>query len=505
MRTISVETGRFRCTISLVCDHAFSICSKLTDKTARAPNGYYTGGPETIKKSSRDKKKDKKVEKAVTRQWHEGPPRVGTFSMRATRFRLGAGCLSWAKKDGTVAKNQRILDVIPAQFKDPAVNSTKGWRDLNKAEMKMVKAGALKKPQLGPKDKRAADAAKKADELQVGKDAEEGRQAGHAEYDEADAREDLHVPEVRSNVKDAAFSVPRPSASIEQEEGTDTAGGHPYLQMSRKRSLGEDSGYSRDLEDNSETRPSKKRRTHNLPPKSQGTGNSTISAPRKLQRIRKPRHGDFRAPEPKQKAEQSALFSSHLGQYDQQDPHPFAVHSRNVLDVAMPSFNGGHGQAYGNGQAYNSRSSYLHEDYNEWLQFNMHEDFDERFHSERQDAQLSYCQDSLRNDHLQRSVPRQDEGVARNPQLTAFHSGFAGVHSQGRGLGMSNTVQFAPGAQYANFQSESQLGVLPSSLPQGSPQYDFYGESLPQTICPQNDDFYVGSTQGNVLEASQWY
>lgn len=80
--------------------------------------------------------------------------------MRATRFRLRAGCLSWEKKDGTAAKNQRILDVIPAQYKDPGVNSTKGWRDLSKAEIKSVKAGALKKPQLGPKEKRAAQAGK---------------------------------------------------------------------------------------------------------------------------------------------------------------------------------------------------------------------------------------------------------------------------------------------------------------------------------------------------------
>lgn len=495
MRTISVEIGRFRYTILLVCDHAFSICSKLTNETARAPNGYYTGGPETIKKSSRDKKKDKKAEKPVTREWHEGPPRVGTFSMRATRFRLGAGCLSWAKKDGTVAKNQRILDVIPAQYKDPAVNSTRGWRDLNKAEMKTVKAGALKKPQLGPKDKRAADAAKKADELQIGKDAEEGRQSGHAEYADADAREDFYVSEVHSNVKDAAFSVPRPSASIKQEEGTDTAGGHPYLQMSRKRSLGEDSGYSRDLEDNSESRPSKKRRTHNLPQKSQGTGDSTISAPRKLQRIRKPRHGDFRAPEPKQKAEQSALFSSPLDQYDQQDPHPHAVHSRNVLDAAMPSFYGDHGQAYGNGQTYHSRGSNVYEDIDEWSR------------SEMQEYQMYECyrQDSIDNDHLQQSIPHQNEGFAQSSPSTGFHPGFAGVHSQGRGLGMSHNVHFPPGAQYANFQSESQLGFLPSSLPQGSPQYDFYGESLPQTVCPQNDDFYVGSNQGNVLQASPWY
>ena len=76
--------------------------------------------------------------------------------MRATRFRLSAGLLSWEKKDGTEAKNQRILGLIPAQYQQ--VNSTKGWRDLNKQEINLIKAGALRKPQQGPKAKRARPA-----------------------------------------------------------------------------------------------------------------------------------------------------------------------------------------------------------------------------------------------------------------------------------------------------------------------------------------------------------
>ena len=120
--------------------------STLTHSIARAPNGYLKGPPES---------KNTKRTKADTqpREWHVGPPRVGTFSMRATRFRLRAGLLAWDKKDGTEAKNRRIFDLIPARFKK--VNSTKGWRDLNKKEIKQVKAGALRKPQQGPKAKRA--------------------------------------------------------------------------------------------------------------------------------------------------------------------------------------------------------------------------------------------------------------------------------------------------------------------------------------------------------------
>ena len=73
--------------------------------------------------------------------------------MRATRFRLRTGLLSWDVKDGTDAKNRRILDLIPAKYK--AVNSTKGWRDLNKEEIKQVTAGSLYKPQQGRKAKQA--------------------------------------------------------------------------------------------------------------------------------------------------------------------------------------------------------------------------------------------------------------------------------------------------------------------------------------------------------------
>ena len=124
--------------------------SGLTNAVARAPNGYWTGDPE--------KESQKTGKNKTAKGWHEGPPRVGTFSMRATRFRQAAGCLSWSTKDGTVPKNQRILDIIPAEFKDPAINSTKGWRDLNAAEIKSIQAGHKRTPQKARKKNRAAKA-----------------------------------------------------------------------------------------------------------------------------------------------------------------------------------------------------------------------------------------------------------------------------------------------------------------------------------------------------------
>ena len=65
-------------------------------------------------------------------------PRVGTINQRAQRFRTEAALIAWGKREGTQAKNAYILGLIPDWCKDPAVNSTKGFRDLDKNEKKAV-------------------------------------------------------------------------------------------------------------------------------------------------------------------------------------------------------------------------------------------------------------------------------------------------------------------------------------------------------------------------------
>ncbi|KAL6720524.1 hypothetical protein ACLMJK_002448 [Lecanora helva] len=70
--------------------------------------------------------------------WHPGPPRLGTVGMKATRFRLQAGLPSWRKRLGTGARNQKMLDLIPAECKDPRVNSNRSFRDLTQAEQHEV-------------------------------------------------------------------------------------------------------------------------------------------------------------------------------------------------------------------------------------------------------------------------------------------------------------------------------------------------------------------------------
>ena len=70
------------------------------------------------------------------RRHHEGPPRVGTINQRAQRFRIRAGCIAWCKREGTGAKNDTILGMIPNEC--IAANSTKGFRDLTRAEVDLV-------------------------------------------------------------------------------------------------------------------------------------------------------------------------------------------------------------------------------------------------------------------------------------------------------------------------------------------------------------------------------
>ena len=67
---------------------------------------------------------------------HEGPPRVGTINQRAQRFRIRAACIAWCKREGTGPKNEAILRMIPQEC--IAVNSTKGFRDLTKAEFDSI-------------------------------------------------------------------------------------------------------------------------------------------------------------------------------------------------------------------------------------------------------------------------------------------------------------------------------------------------------------------------------
>ena len=79
--------------------------------------------------------------------------------MRATRFRLQAGLISWKKRMGSDVRNEKILSFLPEQCK--TLNSTISFRDLLPAEQESVEK-ALKGS--APGRKRNSNKAKKAEE-----------------------------------------------------------------------------------------------------------------------------------------------------------------------------------------------------------------------------------------------------------------------------------------------------------------------------------------------------
>ncbi len=92
-------------------------------------------------------------------KWHEGPPRPGTVSMRATRFRLKAGCISWEPKAGSENIADYILKLLPQSCID--ANSTLTFRDLSREEQEdATKPNKGTQPNRAGKAKLAANAEK---------------------------------------------------------------------------------------------------------------------------------------------------------------------------------------------------------------------------------------------------------------------------------------------------------------------------------------------------------
>ncbi|KAL8737611.1 MAG: hypothetical protein Q9181_001512 [Wetmoreana brouardii] len=59
-----------------------------------------------------------------------------TYSMRRSRFRLQAACISWIEREGTNEVRAQIENILPPECLQD--NSTRGFRDLTKYEMKKV-------------------------------------------------------------------------------------------------------------------------------------------------------------------------------------------------------------------------------------------------------------------------------------------------------------------------------------------------------------------------------
>lgn len=80
--------------------------------------------------------------------WQYKPPRSGNISMRATRFRIRAGCLTWHEKGDSEAKNTAIMDLMPANVRATCekTNSTTPFRDLTKLEQHQCETATGKRP-----------------------------------------------------------------------------------------------------------------------------------------------------------------------------------------------------------------------------------------------------------------------------------------------------------------------------------------------------------------------
>ena len=76
--------------------------------------------------------------------------------MRATRFRLKAGCLSWNEKGDTAAKNAKMLSLMPASCQ--AKNSTRKFRDLTKQEQDACETAKGQRGNKARKSKRKINA-----------------------------------------------------------------------------------------------------------------------------------------------------------------------------------------------------------------------------------------------------------------------------------------------------------------------------------------------------------
>ena len=123
--------------------------------------------------------------------------------MRATRFRALAGLVTWTNRDGSELKNLKILSMLPAACKDPSVNSTRAFRDLNKAERDSIE-NMKAMPNRARKVKRDREelhrvVAKPEDEdTPIANEAE-------ADWESFGKIETTHVPEEKQRSKRSAF------------------------------------------------------------------------------------------------------------------------------------------------------------------------------------------------------------------------------------------------------------------------------------------------------------
>lgn len=211
----------------------------LYDIIARMPGGFWTG--------------------SLGQTWRDKPPRAGSVSMRATRFRLRAGCLTWNEKGDSDAKNAAMMMLMPPNVRKfcETNNSTNLFRDLSKPEQTRCETATGNRPGKASK----ANRAKKQAEIQEDStDQEDDADMGEGEVEE-DGYGDAARPTTRlAGEPTSRKGLSRSHTDAKKETQQDDSGSvskHLQAVKGRKRSRYETSSSDEDVEEG----PRKLRRT----------------------------------------------------------------------------------------------------------------------------------------------------------------------------------------------------------------------------------------------------
>jgi len=193
--------------------------------------------------------------------------------MRATRFRLGAGCLTWNEKGDSDAKNSAMMSLMPAAVRTQCenINSTISFRDLSKAEQTQCKTATGHRPAKASKANRARKAEEdEEDSYDVG-DADQDDDAGANEYEYDEEEEEATRPITRP--------IAKPTTRKSVARGLATANKKVKHGSSKPTSKGQQPKQGR-------------KRTRNDASSSGDSGKDVREAPAKYRRTRKGEESD---------------------------------------------------------------------------------------------------------------------------------------------------------------------------------------------------------------------
>ena len=188
--------------------------------------------------------------------------------MRATRFRLRAGCLVWNEKGDSEAKNSAMMSLMPPAIRTVCenTNSTISFRDLSRSEQTQCETATGHRPGKASKVNRAK------------KEAE--NQSGSIHSDDVKQEDEAEAggPEEEGYGEEASRAAVRPTAESTSRKGLgrghanakkrtrhdDSATDSKQMRSNNSHKRSRNQTYS-DEEDAKEQPPTKHRRTGNAP------------------------------------------------------------------------------------------------------------------------------------------------------------------------------------------------------------------------------------------------